>query len=90
MQTIKGTSENLIALFVHVLIFQPTLAKASDLIFKVFPQQTAYLKKKPNTLLEIRTFTKAISSLHYKPKELLTILHLRMYWVIWTDEGAFH
>lgn len=45
MQTIKGTSENLIALFVHALIFQPTLAKASDLTFKVFPQETAYLKK---------------------------------------------
>lgn len=45
MQTIKGTSENLIALFVHALIFQPTLAKAFGLTFKVFPQQTAYLKK---------------------------------------------
>lgn len=25
-----------------------------------------------------------------KPKERRTILHLRMYWVIWTDVGGFH
>lgn len=50
-------------------------------LFGLFAQQSANLK---------HPFEKGFSSLRYKPKELLTILHLRMYWVMWTDEGGFH
>lgn len=78
----------LITLFVHAQT--PKVPKVLDLIQTVCSPVGTFKNTPLRDKMRAFAFTKAASNPYYEPKGWLTTLHLRMYWVMWTDEGGFH